>query len=68
MALPKRRHSRSRGRKRRTHQGVVVPAITTCPQCAAPKLAHNACGKCGYYKSRKVDHTVTLEEKKKREE
>lgn len=68
MALPKRRHSKARTRKKRTHQGVTVPSITYCPQCDAPKLAHNACGKCGYYKSRKIDHTVTLEEKKRGEE
>jgi ribosomal protein L32 len=41
--------------------------VTYCVQCEAPKLAHNACGKCGYYKSRKIDHTVTLEEKKREE-
>jgi Zn ribbon nucleic-acid-binding protein len=28
---------------------------------------HNACGKCGFYKGRKVDHTIREEEKKKRE-
>ncbi len=25
-------------------------------------LPHNACGKCGYYKGRKVDHTVREKE------
>ncbi|MGC9319391.1 MAG: 50S ribosomal protein L32 [Armatimonadota bacterium] len=63
MALPKRRHSKSRTRKKRTHQKVAVPAIAQCPQCGAPKLAHNACGRCGHYRGRKVDHTVSEEEK-----
>ncbi|NLO06402.1 MAG: 50S ribosomal protein L32 [candidate division WS1 bacterium] len=66
MALPKRRHSRTRTRKRRTHQKVAVPAVVQCPQCDAPKLAHNACSKCGHYKGRKADHTVS-EQPKKRE-
>jgi len=36
----------------------VVPPVIACPQCEAPTLPHNACRKCGYYKGRKVDHTV----------
>ncbi len=65
MALPKRRHSKARKRKKRTHQGVVVPSITHCPQCDAPVLAHNACGKCGHYKGRKIDHTISEEEERR---
>jgi large subunit ribosomal protein L32 len=63
MALPKRRHSKSRRNKRRTHQVVAQPAVTQCAKCAASVLPHNACGKCGYYKGRKVDHTVKDEQK-----
>ena len=65
MALPKRRHSKARKRKKATHHGVIVPAISSCPQCEAPRLPHNACGKCGYYKNRKADHTVQEEEEKR---
>ncbi len=65
MGLPKRRHSKSRRNKRRTHHVVQVPPIIECPQCGAPTLPHNACSKCGYYKGRKVDYTVKEEEKKR---
>lgn len=65
MALPKRRHSKARVRKRRTHQGVSAPSVSACPQCEAPRLPHNACGRCGYYKGRKIDHTVSEEEKRR---
>ncbi len=64
MALPKRRHSKSRRDKRRTHDTVSQPAVTTCAKCQATVAPHNACGKCGYYKGRKVDHTVKEEQKK----
>ena len=64
MPLPKRRHSNSRTRKRRTHQKVAVLPASQCPNCEAWVQPHNACGKCGFYKGRKVDHTVTLEEDK----
>lgn len=67
MALPKRKHSKSRTRKKRQHQGLAVPALTYCPQCQAPMFPHNACSKCGYYKGRKVDHTIREEDKKPRE-
>lgn len=67
MALPKRRHSNSRTGKRRTHQRLSAPALSRCPQCSGPVLPHNACGKCGFYKGRKADHTIREEDKKKRE-
>jgi len=65
MALPKRKHSKSRTRKKRAHKAIVALAVSQCPQCQAPVLPHNACGKCGHYKGRKVDHTVREEEKKR---
>ncbi|MFP3903088.1 MAG: 50S ribosomal protein L32, partial [Armatimonadota bacterium] len=44
MALPKRKTSKSRKRKRRTHQGIdATPAIAYCDHCGAAVLPHNAC-------------------------
>ncbi len=65
MALPKRRHSNTRTRKRRTHHKVALPSLTQCSHCQAMILTHNACHKCGYYQGRKVDHTVKEEERKR---
>jgi len=65
MALPKRRHSKARQRKRRTHHGLLAPALTECSNCHTMILTHNACFKCGYYRGRRVDHTVELETKKR---
>ncbi len=50
MAVPKRRQSKSRSRKRRTHQGLKIPAMSICPQCKEPKPPHRACGNCGTYR------------------
>ena len=33
MPLPKRRHSKQRGRKRRTHYVATVPALVECLHC-----------------------------------
>ena len=54
MALPKRRQSKSRSRKRRTHYKSRLVAITSCAQCGAIKMPHRACTNCGYYRGRPV--------------
>lgn len=56
MALPKRRHSHSRTRKRRSHDALKAPGINECPECGEPKLPHHLCGNCGVYKNRSVIH------------
>ena len=54
MALPKRRQSKARGRKRRTHYKSKLKSTALCPQCASTKLPHRACPNCGYYRGRPV--------------
>jgi len=62
MPVPKRRHSKSRGRKRRTHWKLEPPALDICPQCHEPKQPHRVCPNCGFY----GDHEVILVESKKK--
>jgi large subunit ribosomal protein L32 len=57
MAVPKRKTSKSRRDKRRTHDRLAAPATSTCPQCGAPKPPHRVCGSCGTYKGRTVIET-----------
>jgi large subunit ribosomal protein L32 len=54
MPNPKRRHSKARGRKRRTHDALTPVALSECPQCHEPKLSHQVCPHCGYYRGRQV--------------
>ncbi|MCD6441293.1 MAG: 50S ribosomal protein L32 [Candidatus Marinimicrobia bacterium] len=54
MALPKRKISKSRRDKRRTHQKLAATLTAKCPQCNEPKLSHRACPNCGYYRGRPV--------------
>lgn len=65
MALPKRKHSKTRRDKSRTHQVLSAPQLTKCPQCFASVKTHCACPSCGYYKGRKVFDVKVKEEKKK---
>ncbi|MCA9741586.1 MAG: 50S ribosomal protein L32 [Deferribacteres bacterium] len=54
MPLPKRRHSRTRRDKRRTHWKLDAKNVTECSNCHEPKLPHRACPNCGYYNGRSV--------------
>jgi len=54
MPNPKRRHSKTRGRKRRTHYKATAPSTAECPNCHEQKLTHRACPNCGYYDGRSV--------------
>jgi large subunit ribosomal protein L32 len=57
MALPKRKTSKSKRDKRRTHQKAAAPNLTTCPECGEATKPHHACPSCGYYKGRTVVET-----------
>ncbi|MBI4356213.1 MAG: 50S ribosomal protein L32 [Candidatus Omnitrophica bacterium] len=54
MALPKRRHSKTRRDKSRTHHGLIPPQLAPCKQCGALRLPHRVCPQCGTYRGRQV--------------
>ncbi|HAV42992.1 TPA: 50S ribosomal protein L32 [bacterium] len=54
MAHPKRKFSKARRDKRRTHWKLTLPATSKCPQCNEAKLPHHICPHCGYYNGRKI--------------
>ncbi len=71
MPNPKRRHSNTRTRKRRTHDKMAVLAARIDPNCplgadnCEPHASHRVCPKCGYYNGRPVLQIKTKEKKKK---
>ena len=54
MALPKRKHSLQRKRKRRTHWKLKGVTAVKCPHCENLMLPHRVCPHCGYYKGRPI--------------
>ncbi len=54
MALPKRRHSKSRKNKRRSHDALTAPTYTKCDSCGALVKPHAICSECGHYKGKKL--------------
>jgi large subunit ribosomal protein L32 len=65
VALPKKRHSKARGRRRRTHWKIAKLNLVACAQCKQLKLAHRVCPACGYYSGKQVFEVKVKEKKKK---
>lgn len=59
MAVPKRRASKARKRKRRANWKLSSPAMTKCSHCGQLKQPHSVCPNCGFYAGREV---VRIEE------
>jgi large subunit ribosomal protein L32 len=54
VAVPKRKTSKARKNKRRTHFKLSVPGMVRCSQCGEMKLSHRVCKHCGTYKGEEV--------------
>jgi large subunit ribosomal protein L32 len=54
MAVPKRKTSKSRRDKRRTHWKLALRGMALCPRCQEAKFPHRICSNCGYYRDRQV--------------
>ena len=51
-AVPKRRISRTRRDKRRTHWKLKAFATGMCTNCGQPARPHRVCKSCGHYRGR----------------
>ncbi len=63
MALPKKKTTKARQGKRRSHLKLNLPALDICPQCQSPKLAHHVCPTCGSYNDRQAVEVKTPKRK-----
>ena len=52
MAVPFRKVSKTRGRKRRTHYTISENTTVKCPKCGEIKKPHRVCPNCGTYKNK----------------
>ena len=57
MAVPRKKHSKARRDKRRSHDSLTPMNLVPCPQCSERKLPHRICPHCGYYKKAVVIET-----------
>jgi large subunit ribosomal protein L32 len=54
MAVPKRKSSKCRIRRRKASHRHSLPAAGKCPDCGAAKELHRVCAACGKYRGRQV--------------
>ncbi len=54
MAVPKKKMSRSRTRRRKSHWKVARPALATCSRCGSAHAPHRVCNECGTYNGREI--------------
>ncbi|NSW44444.1 MAG: 50S ribosomal protein L32 [Bacteroidales bacterium] len=60
MPHPKRKHSKQRRDKRRTHYKASLPTLATCSNCGATIVYHHVCPECGFYRGKKaIEKEVT---------
>ena len=54
MAHPKRKISKQRRDKRRTHYTAKTSTISECSNCGSAVLYHRVCPECGQYKGQQA--------------
>ncbi|MEZ4820215.1 MAG: 50S ribosomal protein L32 [Bdellovibrionota bacterium] len=54
MPVPKKKTSKSRRDKRRSHHALTAKGVHTCPQCGSNVQFHHVCQSCGFYKDKEV--------------
>jgi len=66
MAVPKKRHTKSRRNKRRGNIFIKPPVLSICPKCKKDVLPHSVCTNCGYYKNMEVIDVLKKLDRKER--
>lgn len=61
---PKRKHTKGRRNRRRSHDALSKPNLVACSNCGEMRLSHVVCPSCGYYAGKEV---VAQKEKPKKE-
>ena len=65
MALPKRKLSKGRRDRRRSHLALTATALVVCPQCKMLRPSHTVCPNCGNYRGAEMVEIKTKEAKSK---
>lgn len=66
MPVPKKRHTKSRRNKRRSHHALSQTNILHCEKCKKIVRHHTMCENCGTYKGREVVDVLARLDKRER--
>jgi len=61
--LPKRKLSKGRRDRRRSHDFIEIPNIVQCSNCGEMRLPHRVCPSCGHFRGREV---ISIEKESKK--
>ncbi|MHA0272574.1 50S ribosomal protein L32 [Mycoplasma seminis] len=61
--VPKRKTSKQRKHKRNTHSALDTPNLVSCKNCSQKIEQHVVCKFCGFYKGKKVEGYVALNDR-----
>ncbi|MEK9658009.1 MAG: 50S ribosomal protein L32 [bacterium] len=64
MAVPKKRHSKSRKRIKKANWKISTPTLRACPNCGELGIPYQICKSCGFYKNKQVLIIKSKKEKK----
>ena len=59
MAHPKRKTSKQRRDKRRTHYKATLPTLAKCTNCGSAHEYHKVCPECGFYRGKQAVNKET---------
>lgn len=62
VPLPKRKLSKGRRDRRRSHDALQAISLVQCSNCGEMCLPHTVCDNCGFYQGREI---ISKESKKK---
>jgi len=65
MAVPKKKTTKSKKGKRRSHHALKRLNLVKCSNCGEYILPHRVCPSCGFYKGKEM---IKIREKKKKKE
>lgn len=54
MAVPKRKTSKTKTLKRRTHKKLILPNLSECSNCGEMRKNHHVCPSCGHYGDKEI--------------
>ena len=60
MAHPKRKISKTRRDKRRTHHKAYEPKLANCSNCGSAVIYHHVCPECGHYRGKLAIEPKTI--------